>query len=132
MPHSLPVPADIKGRLAAFAATDDVLLALGIAEAEPYVSQDWSAADYKSGAIYAAAHFVTLWGAGVAGPAGAEIMGIQTAGGLVKAKVGDTEVSFADNGGQVSVGSGDGEWGTVWGRLYLSVRRRYPTTPMWV
>ena len=132
MPYAIPTPADMKAYLPAFADASDAWLASGIAEATGSVDTTWAEADYQPAIIYLAAHLLTLRSAGQASTAGFEVNGMMTAGGLTKAKVGDVEIGFADNGGTVAVTNGDRFYGTVWGRLFLNLRRRNALPPLWV
>jgi hypothetical protein len=132
VPYVLPTAAEMKVFLPAFAESDDAWLSSGITEASFSVDTSWNEHDYQPAIIYLAAHLLTLRSAGQASTAGFEVNGMMTAGGLTKAKVGDVEVSFADNGGSVDVSNSDRFYGTVWGRLFLALRKRNVFLPLWV
>ena len=117
MTISIPTAAAFKQRYRGFAALDDALVDLAIAEGVGAVSEDWAIGDRKPGVLAYAAHVLALEGYGygdVAGP--------------VKAvQVGDVKTDFSDvASARVSfkAGSDSGLSQSVHGRHYLDLRRR--------
>lgn len=64
MAWTAPTAADLKARFPAFAAVGDVAIAAALAEAEGRVDGSWSDALRTAGALYYAAHVLTLDGLG--------------------------------------------------------------------
>lgn len=119
MTHPTPTAADFKARHPRFAAVADATADAVIADAVLHCGDDWSAADFRAGALSLAAHMMLEEGALSAGAPS------QNAGAVVRKKAGDLELEFADTAARLR-GDDGATWGsTVYGRAYLAIRRRY-------
>lgn len=115
MAWTAPTAADLKARFPAFAAVGDVAVAAALAEAETRVDGSWPDGLRTAGALYYAAHVLTLDGLG--DTTEADLVGVRSF------RSGALSIEMAASGS-----ASDGALGaTSYGRRYLDlVRQRGP------
>lgn len=123
-----PTAAEIKTRFPEFAAVDDALISLAIAETASFVDTSWIEADYKPAKMHLAAHLLFIGGALNADVEGGAVPN-STTGEVQSVKVGDVSVNFASGTSSSSVGGTLGSdllalGSTTYGLWFLALRKR--------
>jgi hypothetical protein len=91
MAYAAPSAADLKLRYSAFAAVDDAVIGYWIADAQRYVTDAWTEADYPIGLMALAAHNMALAGHGAQAATLADVPA-----GVSRLRSGSLDVSFTD------------------------------------
>lgn len=127
MALALPSASVFKIRFPAFAAVNDDLVALVLAEARAWVDETWITADQQPAVMLYAAHVLTSesYGNGATGLAGSAP--VEVSGPVTSIQVGDVKTTFAKpegSGSTNSNSSGDGFAATDYGKRFLQLLRR--------
>lgn len=115
VPYTVPTPADLKQRYAAFADTDEGAIEVWITDAQRVVTQSWPEGDYAPGILSLAAHSLTLQGFGASGAA-------QLPAGVTRFRSGAMDVSVSEKAANVRATGGYGA--TIYGQEFQAMLRR--------
>jgi hypothetical protein len=117
MAHTLPTAAELKARLPAFSSVDDTMVNTVIAEISRFVDETWDETDYKTAAMYLAAHYMAREG----------LIGGQAAGGvtgpLVSESFGDASRTFASPSSSTASLDALELQTTIYGKRFAELRK---------
>ena len=127
MPYAKPTPADLKLRYAAFDAVSDERVQYWLTDAERFVDESWTDADYAPALMARAAHSMALEGLG--GNGASDLAGLRDLG-ITDFKSGSFSASIAEDAVKASVAGGYGS--TRYGQEFAALLKRNSGGPMLV